>query len=172
MKYIYNSGKSSYKFTKAMKESIEGHFDKLEKYLSDEPIKATLSKEGETFILKCQVVSALNKRIRSELRGEDFYQLVTESRDAIEKQLKKKKAKSYWKERIKREEFGASEFEDESIFKRTKHFILDSILPEEAVDELESKGYDWYAFRDADNNDKVTVVYRRFDNTFGIVELD
>ena len=166
MKYIYNSGGASRKFTDAMKNAFSDHFDKLEKFLAeDEPVKVTLDKEGNVFILKCQVVANNNKRVRTEFRGDDYYQLVDSSYDAIKKQLKKKREKSYWKERVVRET--ADLVEDEPLFKRMKHFILDPIHAEEAVDEMESLGSSWYAFRDTDNNDKISVVYRRFDYSFG-----
>jgi len=173
MKYLYTSSVSTRKFTDSMKEVLESHFNKLDKYLSDsEPVKVTLDKEGNLFILKCQAVGQNNKRVRSHLRGEDYYQLVSDSADVIKKQLKKKREKSYWKERITREEFGSSEFEDTGIIKRVKHFILNPMAPEEAIDEMNILGHDFFSFRDVDNKEKISIVYRRFDGTFGLIELN
>ena len=180
MGYRYTTSRVS--FTDAMKEFTEKHFKPIEKFLSDhEPVKITLDKDGDVFVIKCQVVSKMNKRIRAEVRNEDFYNAIVDAKDIFSKQLKKRKEKSYWSERISRELSSlvtplneiSEGVEEPSIFVRNKVFILDSITPEEAVDEMLKMGHDWYSFRDIDNNNKISVVYRRFDGeTFGLVELN
>ena len=172
MNYVYTTSKI--KFTEAMKAFTEDHFHSIEKFLSpNEPIKITLEKNGTLLTVKCQIVSKMNKRIRAEARNEDFYLAIVEARDILEKQIKKKKEKSYWKERIDRVEVSSEVAEVASVFVKNKVFVLDSITPEQAVDEMNSMAHDWYAFRDVDNDNKISVVYRRFDGkTFGLVELN
>ena len=172
MEYRYSPSRIT--FTPAMQEFVENHFRGLEKYLSvNEPLKFTLEKDGQLFVLKCQIVSKMNKRIRSEIRDQSFHIAVTEAKSNLDKQLKKRKEKSYWKERIDRVKISPEVVEEASLFVKKKVFILDSITPEQAVDEMENLSHDWYAFRDADNGDKISVVYRRFDGeTFGLVVLE
>jgi len=177
MNYKYTTNRVG--FTKAMKDFTEKHFQSIEKFLSDkDPIKVTLDKDGVNFVVKCQVVSKMNRRVRAEVRNEDYYAAIVDARDSLEKQLKKRKEKSYWKERVNRELIQPINVSSEvneiaSIFVRNKVFILDSITPEEAVDEMNSLAHSWYAFRNVDNADKISVVYRRFDGkTYGLVELN
>ena len=171
MHYIYSSSGAKYKFSPSMKEAFENNFNRLERrhLTKDEPVKVSLNREGNTFILKCQVVTNTNKRVRAEVRGEDFYTLADDIYAVIRKQITKKNEKIHQKREVKKVDNDSEVVE--TTFVKNKKFILDSISPEDAVNEMEARGFDWYAFRDNENSDAISVAYRRFDNTFGLVVL-
>lgn len=155
-------------WTDAMREAIGKHFFKLEKYLADEPVKVSITTEGDRTTLKVQVVTAQNKRVRAEETGEDFYDLVCKVRDSIDRQIKKTKAKLTWKERItRRKEEDTSEA---PLIEKVKTFHLEEITPEMAIEELEKLGHPWYAFLNA-NDGNVCIVYARFDGGYSLVNL-
>jgi putative sigma-54 modulation protein len=52
---------------------------------------------------------------------------------------------------------------------KTKQFVVSSMTPEEAVEALELIGHDFFVFRDGGSNE-VSVVYRRRDGTYGLIE--
>ena len=52
---------------------------------------------------------------------------------------------------------------------KTKQFVLEPMTPEDAVDALELVEHDFFLFRDAES-DGVSVVYRRRDGTYGLIE--
>lgn len=52
---------------------------------------------------------------------------------------------------------------------RTKKFALKPMLREEAIDQLELLGHDFFVFLDADDN-RVNVLYRRKDGAYGLIQ--
>ncbi len=52
---------------------------------------------------------------------------------------------------------------------RTKRFVLKPMLREEAIDQLELLGHDFFAFLDAEDN-QVNVLYRRKDGAYGLIQ--
>jgi putative sigma-54 modulation protein len=57
---------------------------------------------------------------------------------------------------------------DESIVK-TKQFPVGPLSPEEAIDQLELVGHDFFVFRNADS-EELNVVYRRREGGYGLIE--
>lgn len=52
---------------------------------------------------------------------------------------------------------------------RRKQFKMESMSEEDALDQLELLGHDFYMFRNADTQD-INVIYRRKDGNFGLIE--
>ena len=52
---------------------------------------------------------------------------------------------------------------------KTKQFVLNAMSPEEAVEQLELIGHDFFVFRNADSGE-INVVYRRRDGDYGVIE--
>ncbi|MCA9898869.1 MAG: ribosome-associated translation inhibitor RaiA [Ardenticatenaceae bacterium] len=60
---------------------------------------------------------------------------------------------------------------DEPSIVRTKRFTMRPMTAEEAVDQLELLGHDFFVFFNADEQ-AVNVLYRRRDNNFGLLQPD
>jgi putative sigma-54 modulation protein len=52
---------------------------------------------------------------------------------------------------------------------KTKQFVLNAMTAEDAVEQLELIGHDFFVFRNADSGD-INVVYRRRDGDYGVIE--
>jgi putative sigma-54 modulation protein len=52
---------------------------------------------------------------------------------------------------------------------KTKQFVLNGMSPEEAVEQLELIGHDFFVFRNDETGD-INVVYRRRDGDYGVIE--
>ena len=57
-----------------------------------------------------------------------------------------------------------------SAMSRRKKFDLEPMHEEEAIEQLELLGHEFYAFLNSENN-RVNVVYRREDGTYGIMDF-
>ena len=59
--------------------------------------------------------------------------------------------------------------EAEPLIVKTKQFAVNPLTPEEAVEQLELVGHDFFVFRNADSGE-LNVVYRRRDGNYGLIE--
>jgi ribosome hibernation promoting factor len=59
--------------------------------------------------------------------------------------------------------------EEEVMIVKTKQFVLNAMSPEEAVEQLELIGHDFFVFR-SDESGEINVVYRRRDGDYGVIE--
>ena len=66
--------------------------------------------------------------------------------------------------------FAAEEPEDTLEIVRIKSFRIEPMTREEAVLQMNLLGHNFFAFRDADNDDCFAVVYRRNDGGYGIID--
>ena len=66
--------------------------------------------------------------------------------------------------------FAAEEPEEELNIVRIKQFKFAPMTREEAVLQMNLLEHNFFAFRDADNEDAFAVVYRRNDGGYGIIE--
>ena len=58
--------------------------------------------------------------------------------------------------------------EDTQLVIRTKRFPMKPMLVEEAIDQMELVGHDFFLFHNADE-EKLNVLYRRRDGTYGLL---
>ena len=66
--------------------------------------------------------------------------------------------------------FAQEEPEENLEIVRVKSFRMEPMSREEAVLQMNLLGHNFYAFRDADNDDTFAVVYRRNDGGYGIID--
>jgi putative sigma-54 modulation protein len=59
--------------------------------------------------------------------------------------------------------------EEGPVIVKTKQFVLKPMSPEEAVEQLELIGHDFFVFR-SDDSGEINVVYRRRDGAYGVIE--
>ena len=52
---------------------------------------------------------------------------------------------------------------------KTKQFVLNAMSPEDAIEQLELIGHDFFVFRNAESGE-INVVYRRRDGDYGVIE--
>ena len=94
--------------------------------------------------------------------------------EVIERQLKKYKNKLISKKQNAtsfKQEFIDNEYDEDEEVKivRTKKFSEKPMYPEDACVQMELLGHNFFVFTNAETDD-INVVYKRKDNTYGIIE--
>ena len=109
--------------------------------------------------------------LRSETSDKDFYAALNTSIDKLERQIRKNKTKlkKKFKDALKYEMIDM-EIEEEQVSNITKRkeLTLHLMDEEEAVLQMELLGHDFYIFKNSDT-DNVSVVYKRKDGEYGII---
>ena len=159
-----------------MKATIESKLSKLDKYFNDEcSATATLSSRRNQKCLEITIVSA-GTIFRSEVQDETFRNSLDRAINAIERQIRKNKTRL-----AKRLRSGAfdqalpdtgEDYEEDTEFTiRRKSITLKPMSVEEAIMQMNLLDHEFFVFQD-DNSEKVCVVYKRHDNTYGLISAD
>ena len=167
------------KITDAMKAYIEEKIGKLDKYLenSDDVHASVIVKvkgHEETVEITIPLKSFI---LRSEETQEDFYAAVDKTIDKLERQIRKNKTKLMSKQtkssydfNFASVEFDEEEEETSKIVKR-KSVEVKPMSEEEAILQMELLGHQFYMYKDSETG-KPTVVYKRNDGNYGIIESE
>ena len=115
--------------------------------------------------------------LRAEERNSDMFAAVDAVIDKLYRQIERYRGKQQRKHRGKAEEIDmgeplpiAEELEEEDrAIVRQKRFALYPMSAEEAIDQMELLGHDFYVFFSSEEN-AVNVIYRRRDGTFGLLQ--
>lgn len=161
--------------TPSLRETIEQKLGKLERYFTPETdIIVTLSVEKER--QKIEVTIPIKGNIiRSEQVSDDMYISIDLVEEVIERQLRKYKNKLIDKHQAGGNlqpyfaELADDGDEDEIRIVRTKHFGIKPMFPEDACVQMELLGHSFFVFCNAET-DEVNVVYKRKNNTYGLIE--
>ncbi len=157
-----------------MKVIIENKLQKFDKYFNDEgSATATLSCKHNQKCLEVTIVSA-GTIFRSEVEDETFRNALDRACYLIERQIRKNKTRL--ERRLKTGAFtnfmldSGEDFEEEQEFTiRKKSFPIKPMSPEEAIMQMNLLDHAFFVFRD-DATEQVCVVYKRHDNTYGLIE--
>ena len=161
------------KITEGMKTQIEEKIGHLDSYFKEpESLKAYVVvrvKNNEDII---EVTVPTPKfTLRSETSDKDFYAALNTSIDKLERQIRKNKTKlkKKFKDALKYEMIDM-EIEEEQVsnINKRKELTLHLMDEEEAVLQMELLGHDFYIFKNSDT-DNVSVVYKRKDGEYGII---
>ncbi|MBR2353356.1 MAG: ribosome-associated translation inhibitor RaiA [Clostridia bacterium] len=157
-----------------MKATIDAKLKKLDKYFDDScTATVTLSARKNEKCLEITILSS-GTIFRSEIRAETFRNALDRAIDNIERQIRKNKTRL-----IKRLRSGAfdqgmfetgEEIEEDPEFTiRRKSFTLKPMSVEEAIMQMNLVEHEFFVFRN-DKDEKISVVYKRHDNTYGLIE--
>ena len=161
--------------TPGLRSAVEDKIGKLERYFSKETeVHVTLSTQKDRQKIEV-TIPVKGNIIRSEQVSNDMYVSIDLVEEIIERQLKKYKNK-ITDSRHESADFFNQEYleadmseDDEIEIIRTKRFDMKPMYPEDACVQMELLGHDFYVFMNAEN-DKVSVVYKRKGNTYGLIE--
>lgn len=155
-------------FTKAMIDYSQEKIEKLNKYTKTaDAVVSYSSLKDDRF----KVEVSLNNQIRATSIGIDFYALIGDVVNKLELQIKRFKSTATFKQKrhgILVSDDVDSEIEDDLIEKE-KVVILDEISSDEAIDEMELLGHNFYVYRDIDRK-TICIVYKRADGAYGLME--
>ncbi|MBO7339174.1 MAG: ribosome-associated translation inhibitor RaiA [Lachnospiraceae bacterium] len=160
--------------TPGLKAAVEDKIGKLDKYFNpNTEVHVTLSVEKERQKIEV-TIPVKGNIIRSEQVSNDMYVSIDLVEEIIERQLKKYKNKIVDKHQSGgdfNQAFIDNDYpEDEEIkIVRTKKFDIKPMYPEDACIQMELLGHNFYVFCNAET-DQVNVVYKRKNDTYGLIE--
>ena len=130
----------------------------------------------------CEITFFLDTRLlRAEATSADLYKSVDSAVDKAMHQLDKVKARHRHKGRasvaanmvaLQEEEEAAIAYADEIQFGRivrSKEFSVDVMDPEEAIEQMEMLGHDFFLFAHPDTSG-ISLIYKRRDDQYGLLQ--
>ena len=160
--------------TEGLRSAVEEKLGKLDRFFAPETeVNETLSVEKERQKIEV-TIPVKGNIIRSEQVSNDMYVSIDLVEEVIERQLRKYKNKIADKQQeagnFQKEYLEHDYLEDEDIqIIRTKKFGMKPMYPEDACVQMELLGHTFFVFRNAET-DEVNVVYKRKNNTYGLIE--
>ena len=172
--------KNNVELPEAVQDYAEKKIGKLSRYLTTiNEGKVEISQEGtkspeRRFIVQVTLDSK-GTLVRAQDKAEDIRVAIDRVTDVLTTRIKRYKGKLYDKGRgISPVRQGAVELEEGEIIRkvvRTKHFLVKPMSLDEATNQMELLGHDFFLFIDA-NTEKVNLLYRRKDGNYGLIEPD
>ena len=172
----------NYSASEKLKLIIEKKVSRLERYFADfeekggEAVVKVVLSEVTSSKYKMEITVALGGTLlRSETMSENQYDNIDLLLPKLEKQIIKLRTKQ--KDKLKQSSpddliyaSGLEERAKPKMIARKKTHILKPITAEEAVEELEFLGHDFYAFVDVETG-LTNILYIRKDKNYGVLEL-
>ncbi len=168
--------------TDRLREYVEKKVGKLDRYLPTiSEARVELSAEDTKSAQDrqiCQVTVRANGAIlRAEERSDDIFSAIDTVLDKMYRQIARYKGKRQDRWRgvgatmpaplpVELEE---EVEEDEPRIVRFKRFLITPMHPEEAVEQMELLGHDFFVFFNPEDGE-MNVVYRRKDSTYGLIQ--
>lgn len=169
--------------TPRLRDYVEKKTARLDRYLPKlSSIQVELAMENTRSAVQRHVaeITIRDERgtiLRAEERNSDMFAAIDAVIDKLYRQIERYRGKNKSKIRGKAEEMDMGEplpipeepFEEDHVIVRRKRFALHPMSPEEAIDQMELLGHDFYVFFNAEE-DAVNVLYRRLDGSFGLLQ--
>ncbi|MEM7331467.1 MAG: ribosome-associated translation inhibitor RaiA [Chloroflexota bacterium] len=170
--------------TDRIQQYVEKKTARLDRYMPNlREIKVDLSETNSKNVQERKIaqITAIDKRgtiLRAEERSNDLFASVDLVVDKLYKQIRKYRGKKqkHWRRNNMSEEFlgeplpveeDVEEVVDGNIV-RTKRFALQPMSPQEAIDQIELLGHDFFVFHNIEEN-QINVLYKRRDADFGLL---
>lgn len=162
--------------TKAIKDYITDKMSKLDKYFENSSkIKASVivRVKNEEQIIEVTVPTS-KFTLRAEEKHNDLYAAIDLVTDKLERQIRKNKTKlnNKYKNIIQFDVNTDVEVQDEDTSKiiKRKNITTKPMDEEEAVLQMELLNHDFFVFKNVDE-ECVSVIYKRKDNDYGIINV-
>lgn len=168
--------------TSRLQEYVEKKVGKLDRYLptiTEAHMEITAEKTRSAEDRQVVQLTIRNKGslLRAEERNQDVFTAIDAVMDKMYRQIGRYKGRRQDRSRAGAEEIGGEEvpvaIPPEEIkagrIVRTKQFQLISVNPEEAIEQMEMLGHDFYVFFNAEAG-AINVLYRRKDGNYGLIQ--
>lgn len=174
------------KVTQREQEYIKEKIGKLERYLdliskvTVEVGEAQRRSQGNMHRAQVTLVGDHGILLRAEEYAPDLNSAIDTVHDNLQRQIQRYKDKHWRRGKLRRqageivevgiETNGAAESDQEvrPRIVRTKEFQVKPMFSDEAVEQMELLGHDFFVFRDAENS-QINVLYRREDGNYGLI---
>jgi putative sigma-54 modulation protein len=172
-------GKNNVEVSETDRAYVEKKFGKLGRYLPTlDGGRVEISREGaklpeQRFIVQATLESR-GTLIRAQEKSKNMRTAVDKVVDVLSKRIERYKGKLYDKNRgtsFARQGAAVEEEEIEAPKKvvKTKHFLVKPMPVDEAMNQMELLGHNFFLFLDADT-ERLNLLYRRDDGNYGLIE--
>ena len=174
MKFII-SGKNI-TVTEGLKTAVQDKLSKLERYFTpDTEVVVTLSVEKERQKIEVTIPTEY-VLLRAEVVDQDLYNAIDLVIDKLEGQIRKYKTRLNRKSKDNKLAFNLAsieplEEEEEDVLVKTKTITPKPMDMEEAIMQMELIGHSFFVYRDTET-DAISIVYRRNDGDYGLIETE
>lgn len=175
MKYNIRGDKLT--VTKSIKDYVEEKLNRLNKYYENhKELECKVVVRAKNNLQSVEVTIPLNKFIlRAEVTDKDLYTAIDLVVDKLEGQIRKNKTKLKNKyEKIDVTEmvldFDIEEDEEDLDIVKRKDIDTKPMDEEEAILQMQLLNHDFFVFKNIDE-ECVSVIYRRKDNKYGIINV-
>jgi putative sigma-54 modulation protein len=164
-----------------VRQYAERKFARLERLLDDRSDAIVeLSNEAHRSAADAHIADVTlvidGRTLRSRAAGSSYQAALDVVVDKVERQAIDYKQKPRIRSRPEEEKSilrkiadGTSDGERERQVVKTKRFAIEPMFEEDAVAAMEELGHDFYVFVNAEN-ERISVLYRRRDGDFGLIE--
>ena len=153
--------------TDAIRDYAETKLSKLEKYFSEDVTVHVTAKVYPNKQAKAEVtIPSKNVTLRAEETSNDWYNSLNVVVDKLERQIRKHKTKVQKRNRVEKAHDESSD--DIETIARIKDLDIQTMSPQDAIDQMDCLGHDFFIFLNEDTA-RVSVVYRRKDGSNGLL---
>ncbi len=164
-----------------LREYVEKKIGKLDRYLpsvSEARVELAVHKTKSADDRQVAQITLRSDGtiLRAEERSDDMFASIDAVGDKLHRQVARFKEKRARRGRPLRgepatlpEEEMDVEGEDEGAVVRVKRFLVRPMVEEEAIEQMELLGHDFFLFYNAET-DSMNVVYRRKDDNYGLLQ--
>ena len=164
--------------TEAIEEKVSEKLSKLDKYLIvSENVEAKVLVRTYPYGQKIEVtIPTEYVLLRAEVVDQDLYNAIDLVIDKLEGQIRKYKTRLNRKSKDNKLAFNLAsieplEDEEEDVLVKTKTITPKPMDMEEAIMQMELIGHSFFVYRDTET-DAISIVYRRNDGDYGLIETE
>lgn len=176
MKFTYTE--RNFDFSDDLRAYAEKKLSKLDKYFrSDAEASITGRSERGRYCLEVTVKSN-SMFFRADVRENDVYHAIDAAEATIDRQIRKNKTRL--SKRLREDAFDKIVFTPEEAIEeerefdvvRTKRFSVKPMTVEEAILQMNLLDHAFFVFKNVAMDDHFSVVYKRNDGGYGLIESD
>lgn len=164
--------------TEAIEEKVSEKLSKLDKYfIVSENVEAKVLVRTYPYGQKIEVtIPTEYVLLRAEVVDQDLYNAIDLVIDKLEGQIRKYKTRLNRKSKENKLAFNLAsieplEEEEEDVLVKTKTITPKPMDMEEAIMQMELIGHSFFVYRDTET-DAISIVYRRNDGNYGLIETE
>ena len=164
--------------TEAIEEKVSEKLSKLDKYfIVSENVEAKVLVRTYPYGQKIEVtIPTEYVLLRAEVVDQDLYNAIDLVIDKLEGQIRKYKTRLNRKSKDNKLAFNIAsivplEDQEEDIVVKTKTISPKPMDMEEAIMQMELIGHSFFVYRDTET-DAISIVYRRNDGDYGLIETE
>ena len=168
----------SIEITEAIEEKVSEKLSKLDKYfIVSENVEAKVLVRTYPYGQKIEVtIPTEYVLLRAEVVDQDLYNAIDLVIDKLEGQIRKYKTRLNRKSKDNKLAFNLAsieplEEEEEDVLVKTKTITPKPMDMEEAIMQMELIGHSFFVYRDTET-DAISIVYRRNDGDYGLIETE